>query len=166
MLVVLDVQTDLIPSEYDVARCLAAMVHAAAEHNLVLLEHHPGTPRLLDTALRFVPEPSGQGFETIKSIPAVIRSGGGDCAHWAAWRLAENWFDELRSKGKRLSNCKVYWRNRCGNCNRVLELEKLIRNPRCPRCGVWLPGNVKREYHAELRNPDGTVEDTSRLLGM
>jgi hypothetical protein len=163
MLVVLDVQTQLIPSQYDVARCLSAMVHAAAEHNLVLLEHHPHTPRLLDTALRFVPEPPGQGYETIKSIPLVIAANGGDCAHWAAWRLAENWRDELRDKGKRLSNCKVYWRDRCGRCNQIV-------NPpaqwRCPRCGLVLPGNTKREYHAEVRNPDGTVEDTSRLLGM
>jgi hypothetical protein len=163
MLVVLDVQTRLIPSQYDVARCLSAMVHAAAEHNLVLLEHHPETPRLLDTALRFVSESPNQGYETIKSIPLVIEANGGDCAHWAAWRLAENWRDELREKGKRLSNCKVYWRDRCGRCNRVVD----DTMPRCPRCGLPLmPGTIKREYHAEVRNPDGTVEDTSRLLGM
>jgi len=163
MLVVLDVQTQLIPSQYDVARCLSAMVHAAAEHNLVLLEHHPETPRLLDTALRFVPEPPSQGYETIKSIPLVIRANGGDCAHWAAWRLAENWRDELATHGKRLSNCKVYWRDRCGRCNRVITANE----PTCLRCGLPLSaGNIKREYHAELRNADGTVEDTSRLLGM
>lgn len=162
MLVVLDVRTELISDEYDVARCLAAAVHAAAEHNLVLLEHHPETPRLLDTALRFVPEPAGQPFETIKSIPLVILANGGDCAHWAAWRLAENWRDELAKYGKRLSNCKVYWRDRCGSCNGI------VNKPlwRCKRCGRSLLGNVKREYHAELRNPDGSVEDTSRLLGM
>lgn len=162
MLVVLDVRTEMIPRELDVARCLAAYVHAAAEHNLVLLEHHPETPRLLTTALRFVSEPAGQPFETIKSIPLVIRANGGDCAHWAAWRLAENWFDELKQFGKKLSNCKVYWRDRCSRCNQI------VNTPiwQCPRCGLYLPGNIKREYHAEVRNPDGTVEDTSRLLGM
>jgi hypothetical protein len=163
LIVVLDVRTEMIGDEYDVARCLAAIVHAAAEHNLVLLEHHPNTPRLLDTALRFVPEPSTQGFETIKSIPAVIESGGGDCAHWTAWRLAENWRDELRKYGKRYSNCKVYWRDHCARCNQIVD-PKLTWH--CPRCGQPLLGNVRREYHGQLRNRDGTVEDTSRLLGM
>jgi len=162
VLVVLDVQTQMIPNQRDVARCLAAYVHAAAEHNLVLLEHHPDTPRLLTTPLRFQAEPANQGYETIKSIPLVIQANGGDCAMWAAWRLAENWFDELRKYGKRFSRCKVYWRDRCVVCNQIVQPE----NWSCPRCGIWLIGNTKREYHAELRDKDGQVEDTSRLLGM
>ena len=165
MLVVLDVRTEMIPTQYDIARVLAAYTHAAAEHNLVLLEHHPHTPRLLDTALRFVSEPSGQPYETIKSIPLVIKANGGDCAHWAAWRLAENWRDEMAKHGKRLSNAKVYWRDRCGRCNAIVNSHQ-ISDTHCLRCGSSLFRNIRREYHAEIRNPDGSVEDTSRLLGM
>jgi len=162
VLVVLDVQTQMIPVKRDVARCLAAYVHAAAEHNLVLLEHHPETPRLLDTPLRFVAEPPDQGYETIKSIPLVIQNNGGDCAMWAAWRLAENWRDELRQYGKRLSNAKIYWRDRCKTCLLIAAEEDW----NCRRCGRSLLGNTQRLYHAEIRNKDGVVEDTSRLLGM
>lgn len=162
MLVVLDVQTQMIPNRRDVARCLAAYVHAAAEHNLVLLEHHPDTPLLLNTPLRFVAEPSTQPYETIKSIPLVIQANGGDCAMWAAWRIAENWRDELRKFGRRYSNCKVYWRDRCPHCNAIaLDVDWA-----CRRCGVNLVGTTRREYHAEIRDKDGVVEDTSRLLGM
>lgn len=162
MLVVLDVQTRMIRDQRDVARCLSAYVHAAAEHNLVLLEHHPNTPRLLTTALRFRAEPADQPYETIKSIPLVIRDNGGDCAHWAAWRLAENWLDELKEFGRRWSNCKVYWRDRCGRCNQIVQEQDWT----CPRCRQWLLGATKREYHAEVRDKNGQVEDTSRLLGM
>lgn len=162
MLVVLDVQTQMIPNRRDVARCLAALVHAAAEHNLVLLEHHPGTPRLLDTPLRFVAEPSTQLYETIKSIPEVIKANGGDCAMWAAWRIAENWRDELRQFGHRYSRCKVYWRDRCPRCNNIA----LDQDWKCSRCGTNLVGTTRREYHAEIRDKNGEVEDTSRLLGM
>lgn len=161
MLVVLDVRTEMIGDEYDIARVLAAYVHAAAEHNLVLLEHHPGTPRLLDTALRFVPEP--EKLESIKSIPWIIESGGTDCASWTAWRLAENWLDELRQFKKRFSNAKVYWRDRCKRCNQIVDPRTTAI---CPRCGQFLPGNIRREFHAQLRNRNGIVEDTSRLLGM
>ncbi len=162
MWVVLDVQTAMIPNQRDVARCLAAYTHAAAEHNLVLLEHHPNTPRLLTTALRFRPEPPDQPYESIKSIPLVIRQNGGDCAMWAAWRLAENWRDELAQFGQRYSRCKIYWRDRCKRCNQIVQPE----NWQCPRCGQWLVGQTKREYHAEVRDKNGQVEDTSRLLGM
>ena len=162
MLVVLDVRTEMIPVKRDVARCLAAYVHAAAEHNLVLLEHHPNTPHLLDTPLRFVPEPPDQGYETIKSIPLVIQANGGDCAMWAAWRIAENWRDELAKYGKRYTNCKVYWRDRCPHCGTIAQ----ETDWRCTRCGTYLVGNTAREYHAEIRDKDGKVEDTSRLLGM
>ena len=162
MLVVLDVQTHMIPNRRDVARCLAAYVHAAAEHNLVLLEHHPETPSLFDTNLRFVPEPVEQPYETIKSIPLVILSNGGDCAHWAAWRLAENWRSELKSDGRRISNAKIYWRDHCKACNSIARETDWT----CARCGANLVGNVKREYHAEIRGPNGIVEDPSRLLGM
>jgi hypothetical protein len=162
VLVVLDVQTQMISNQRDVARCLAAYVHAAAEHNLVLLEHHPSTPRLLDTGLRFKSEPADQPYETIKSIPLVIQDNGGDCAMWAAWRLAENWRDELAKLGRRYSRCKVYWRERCRRCNQIATPEDWI----CHRCGAGLIGQTTREYHAELRDKDGQVEDTSRLLGM
>jgi hypothetical protein len=165
MWVVLDVQPALIGGELGVARALAACVHAAAEHNLVLLENHPATPSLHECAsngtIVYKPEPQGNKYETVKSIPLMIFNHGGDCAHLSAWRLAELWRDDLRQLGQRRATCKVYWRSRCPYCRTLVN----DRAKGCPHCfrTFLAPG---RTFHAEVRRADGTVEDWSRLTGM
>lgn len=167
MWVVLDVQPNLIGGEIGLARAFQATVHAAAEHNLVLLENHPNTPSLLqfvnESKVYYLPEPQGGAYETVRSIPLVIESHGGDCAHLSAWRLAELWRDDLRQFGQRRATCKVYWRNRCpwAGCGQFLD--DGVR--RCHRCGQRFL-RPKRTYHAEVRRADGEVEDWSRWTGM
>jgi hypothetical protein len=160
MQVVLDVQPAHIGGELGVARALAACVHAAAEHNLVLLENHPQTPALYQSGARFQVSPRGIP-ERVQSIVQVSKDGGGDCADLCAWRLAELWRDDLKTQGKRVANCKVYWRDRCPHCRSEVTTPKGY----CPTCSrPYL--KPAREYHAEVRRADGTVEDPSRLLGM
>lgn len=164
MWVVLDVQPDLIGGELGVARALQATVHAQAEHNLVLLENHPLTPSLEDCvkmgAIYWFPEPQGSLYETVRSIPLVIRSHGGDCAHLSAWRLAECWRDDLQRYGKRLAGSKIYWRSRCPWCQTLVE--DGVRHCACGR-GFLRP---QRTFHAQVRRADGEVEDWSRWTGM
>jgi|GEM_PF-5381896 hypothetical protein len=165
MWVVLDVQPRLIGGELGVARALSATVHAAAEHNLVLLENHPQTPTIYDCArkgtVRYLSEPQGTLYETVKSIPLVIETGGGDCAHLSAWRLAELWQDDLRRHGQRRATCKVYWRSKCPLCGAIVKDGAFG----CPACGRGFP-RPSRVFHAEVRRSDGEVEDPSRMMGM
>ncbi len=165
MWVVLDIQPNLIGSELDVARCLSATVHAAAEHNLVLLENHPLTPPLYDYAkagtVRYLREPQGTKYETVKSIPLLITEGGGDCAHLSAWRLAELWRDDLKAFGRRIATCKVYWRCFCPFCEAQVNSDDY----HCKSC--WRTFlRPRRMFHAEVRRSDGEVEDWSRMMGM
>lgn len=165
MWVVLDVQPSLIGGELGVARALSACVHAAAEHNLILLENHPNTPTLeqcgLEGTIIYKPEPQGGKYETVKSIPLMIHNHGGDCAHLSAWRLAELWRDDLKKYGQRRATCKVYWRSRCPFCQALVD----DRAQFCARCGKTF-SKPARTYHAEARRADGQVEDWSRYLGM
>lgn len=179
MWVVLDVQPAMVGGDLGVARALAATVHAAAEHNLVLLENHPQTPRLYDCAkdgtVYYLAESEapiasriatllGDGrepIETVLSIPQIIQSGGGDCAHLSAWRLAELWRDDLRQHGKRRARCKVYWRSKCPYCKGGVNDGAFG----CSKCGRAFP-RPSRVFHAEVRRADGNVEDPSRMMGM
>jgi hypothetical protein len=167
MWVVLDVQPALIGGEMGVARAFAATVHAAAEHNLILLENHPDTQSLRECVengtIIYQNEKQAGLYETVKSIPLCILNHGGDCAHLSAWRLAECWRDDLRQFGKRLATCKVYWRSRCPRrqCQQVVD----DRAHRCGRCGATF-SRPKRTFHAEIRRADGEVEDWSRMAGM
>ena len=165
MWVILDVQPSLIGGELGVARALAATVHAAAEHNLILLENHPQTPGLYELAkqgkLYYQTEPQGSLYETVRSIPLMIRSGGGDCAHLSAWRLAELWRDDLQKFRQRRATCKVYWRSKCPYCHQIID-DRAIR---CEHCGRGFP-RPSRVFHAEVRRADGEVEDPSRMMGM
>lgn len=165
MWVVLDIQPNMIGNERDVARALSATVHAQAEHNLVLLENHPQTPPLYDYAkagtVRYLEEPQGGAYETVKSIPLIITAGGGDCAHLSAWRLAEHWRDDLKRYGRRIADCKVYWRCRCPRCGAQVRTADF----HCKSCwNTFL--RPKRTFHAQVRGADGEVEDPSRMTGM
>lgn len=160
MWVMLDIQPDLLGDERLIARALAAGVHAQAEHNLAILECHPNTAPLYEHAragtVRWQAEPQGDQYESIVSIPTIIRRGWGDCAHLAAWRVAECWRDD----GERVAHCKVYWRLFCPICRATVEMGQRVcaSGHRFPR--------PNRMFHAEVRKRDGSVEDPSRLMGM
>jgi hypothetical protein len=189
--VVLDLRPEWVQSKpnrddnnYDFARCLAAAVHAQAEHCLVILEHHPDIRPLYETGLKYVIEP-GQPM-VLKSIPTIAEDGGSDCKNLVAWRLAELWRDEMKKPpvgyGRRISHCKVYWREPIT----VIGINQPEPRPLpCPVCHRLMtvtyrpmpPGTpvVNRNFHAQIRLPEllpngarnpETVEDTSRYLGM
>lgn len=61
----------------------------------------PSIPPLYRSGVRFKREP--RGVETFVDLYEVLRNGGGDCAHLAAWRCAE-----LRAKGEK-ATIRVTW---------------------------------------------------------
>lgn len=160
----------------DVAECLQAAVHAAAEHNRLLLDHLPWLPDLYDAGVRFLADPNAWKIQTLKSIPLIKQQGGSDCKNLAAWRLAHLWRDEEQPPpkgfGKRMSRCKIYWR--------MVDPRKIKHMlPADIRAALPEEGPIPagRLFHAEVRkpdqpypigysDPDGDVEDMSRYLGM
>jgi hypothetical protein len=181
LLVAFVIQTKLINTKkdpddnaYDVADCLQAAVHALAECNLILLEHHPWLPDLYDSGVRYITDPLAWKFQTLKSIPTIKQQGGSDCKCLTGWRLAHKWRAEQKPKpygfGKRLSRCKIYWRIIPPERMRNMLPEDILK--RVPADGMIAPGRL---FHALMRspdgpngytNPDGDVEDMSRYLGM
>jgi hypothetical protein len=174
------IRSDLIRSDdpkkdaYDLASCLQAAVHAAAEHNLVLLEHWPWLPDLYQAHVRYISDPNAWQIQTLKSIPLVKEQGGSDCKNLAAYRLAHKWRDELQPEpkgfGKRMSRCKIYCRFIPPEVMRNLLPAEMRAT--LPDDAVIGPGRL---FHAEVRSPDspqgyttpdGIVEDMSRYLGM
>jgi hypothetical protein len=175
------IQTGLINTKpdpddnaYDVADCLQAFVHALAECNTILLEHHPWLPELYEAGVRYVPDPNAWKMQTLKSIPTIKSQGGSDCKCLTGWWLAHRWRLEEQPKpvgfGERLSRCKIFWRfiepNKLRN---MLPAEILAQ---IPADGIVNPGRL---FHALGRRPDGPngyttpdgeVEDMSRYLGM
>lgn len=177
---IIDIQTRMITRKdadsnaLDVARVLQALVHAQAEHNLVLLEHHPGIQPLYKSGVRYIADPTAWTYQFVQSIPLVARQGGSDCKNLVAWELAFKWRDELQPPptgfGQRMSRCKIYWR--------VVPPGKLIHQlPPEILAQAQGPILAGRVFHAELRSPDqpypigystpdGIVDDPSRMLGM
>jgi hypothetical protein len=160
----------------DVAECLQAAVHAAAEHNRLLLEHHPWLPDVYELGVRYIVDPNAWRIQTLKSIPLIKQQGGSDCKNLVAAQLGHMWRAELLAPpqgfGKRMSRCKIYWR--------IIEGDKLTNMlppemlEQLPADGPIRPGRL---FHAEMRKPDkpypigystpdGEVEDMSRYLGM
>lgn len=69
------------------ARVARALLDAVVLANRLHLRDHPNTPRLHQSGVIWIEEP--QGVETFADIPTILRRGHGDCAHLAAWRVAE-----------------------------------------------------------------------------
>lgn len=78
-----------------------AMLGALVLANFLAIVSDPTIPKLYASGCRFLREP--KGTETFVDLYEVIRKRGGDCAHLAAWRVAE-----LRALGERAS-LRVTW---------------------------------------------------------
>lgn len=136
MWILLDAAPGLL-RDRGLATYVKLLVEAASEQNKILIARF-GLPPLYESGIRFANEPWAGKFETIASALRVYRRGWGDCAHLSAYRIGE-----LRLSGVDATS-KVYWRH----------------TPKPSGRGVL------RLFHVEVRLPDGSVEDPSRLLGM
>lgn len=77
------------------------MLGALVLANFIAIKSDPTVPKLYASGVRFMREP--KGYESFVDLYEVIRKRGGDCAHLAAWRVAE-----LRALGER-ATLRVTW---------------------------------------------------------
>lgn len=118
------------------AKCLLEAVIAG---NCYYLRHHPKTPWLYRSRVRYAREPNAGKYEEFADIQRVLRRGWGDCDDLAAWRCAE-----IIVRERRPAAPLIYWR----------EYRRAGRAP----LTIW---------HVQVRRLDTQeVEDPSRLLGM
>ena len=95
------------------------------------------------SGVRYRREPDGE--ESFVDALTTQRRGFGDCAHLAAWRVAE--LQEALAAAIRNGNVK--------------NTSKL----RWPSLRLYMRP-ASRSVHVQVRHSDGRIEDPSRLLGM
>jgi hypothetical protein len=66
---------------------LAVMLEALFQADRIWLQHHPETPDLYDSGVRYVEEP--EGAEDWQDISTCLRMGIADCEDLACWLAAE-----------------------------------------------------------------------------
>lgn len=86
-------------------------------------------------------EPKGQ--ETFVDAKTVLERGWGDCAHLAAWRVAELQ-EALRA---------------------AMIAGRVKGRPKWPQLRLYMRPRHKT-VHVQVRHSDGRIEDPSRFLGM
>jgi hypothetical protein len=92
-------------------------------------------PSIYQSGVWFTREPWCGLFEEFADITTCLRRGWLDCDDACAWRLAEYWDAARREVG----GIKIYWRPEPN-------------------------GEGIRIFHAQVRKPDGGIEDPSRRL--
>lgn len=83
-------QLDAFNGTRDVEESLAdlsAMLDCLIAIDTTYLRHHPQTPLLYASGVRYQDEPIGAEFW--RDIPTVLRYGEGDCEDLACWLIAE-----------------------------------------------------------------------------
>lgn len=75
---------------------LAILLEALTRINADYLLRHPSTPQLYQSGVRYRREPPGS--ERWLSVPAILRTGFGDCEDLACWRAAELRIRGIRAK--------------------------------------------------------------------
>lgn len=117
---------------------LDIMLRNLLEIDMLYLRYHPDTPSLYDSGVRYMEEPPGQ--EDWQDIPTTLGLGIGDCEDVSCWRAAE-----LRVRNG-IDARPVFREQRRANGSYLYHIV------------VALPPDAK--------NPQGSVEDPSRILGM
>ncbi len=69
------------------AETVRSLLQALVMVNRIALRSDPRIPPLYSSGVRYIREPKGR--ETFRDLYVTIANKGGDCAHLAAWRVAE-----------------------------------------------------------------------------
>lgn len=93
-------------------------------------------PSIYESGVWFTREPWTGLFEEFADITTCLERGWLDCDDACAWRCAELW---AQGGAGRKAGIKIYWRKS-------------------------LDGDGIRIFHAQVRLPDGRIEDPSRRL--
>jgi len=120
-------------------RVVEILCDALTQIDLDYLRHHPETPPIYRSGVRYIREPFRQPCgDHWRAIPWVIEAGGGDCEDLACWRAAE-----LIAGGKK---ARPIWSKK--------------QHPGPPGVGLGVL------YHILVELPCGEIEDPSKVLGM
>lgn len=84
------------------AETVRSLLQALVMVNRIALKSDKRIPPLYRAGVRYIREP--QGVETFRDLYMVILNRGGDCAHLAAWRVAE-----LQEAGENAS-LRIQWK--------------------------------------------------------
>jgi hypothetical protein len=118
-------------------RALDILLDALVKLDLDWLTHHPETPSIYKSGIRYIRE---EGTEEWLTIPEIMREGGGDCEDLACWRAAELIFTRADPAAKPIKR------------HHLIPSED--------------DGRPFLLYHITVQRGDGTEEDPSRKLGM
>lgn len=118
---------------------LGIWLRAMVACNVVWLIRRPNTPDIYDSGVEYQREPPGQ--EEWQTIPAMLKSGHGDCEDLAAWRVAELQIRGDSENGTGPENARIITKTKKLPDGRLL-------------------------IHVLVRRADGSIEDPSLRLGM
>lgn len=146
---------------------LLRLLGAIAAWNLIYLKSHPSTPLLYESGVRYaLPEQMAEGRlapEKLAQLKSFLADIGADAETVAMIVRFASGMEIFRT----IPTLYARKRGDCDNlvCARVAELWRVgvLASP-------WLIYEKNeiggRTYHAQVRHPDGTIEDPSRILGM
>lgn len=83
------------------AETVRSLLQALVMVNRITLRSDPSIPALYNSGCRYIRE---VGEETFKDVSSILSSKGGDCAHLAAWRVAE------LLEGGENANLRIQWK--------------------------------------------------------
>jgi hypothetical protein len=84
------------------AEMVRSLLQALVMVNRIALKSDPRIPPLYSSGVRYIKEKPG--VETFRDLYLVLANHGGDCAHLAAWRVAE-----LQQAGENAS-IRIQWK--------------------------------------------------------
>lgn len=140
MIIVKNIPKILTRSPRDVARACRVELFATVQNNVEIIRKRAAlgnpVPSIYDAGIFFCREPWAGKFEEFANISDIEARGWADCDDACGWVCGQYW----ARGGKWLrTGIKIYWR---------------------------LPKDEQPMtiYHAQVRLPDGTIEDPSRRL--
>lgn len=152
MIIIKQIPRLLMRDPTDVARACRAELFATVQTNVEIIRKSAALgrpiPSIYDAGVFFCREPWAGKFEEFANICQIIERGWADCDDACGWVCASYWAQG--SNG--LAGARVW-----------PEPERL-------KAGIKIYWRPKTEdqpmtiYHAQVRLPDGTIEDPSRRL--
>lgn len=140
MIIVKQIPPLLMRDPMDVARACRAELFATVQTNVEIIRKCAQLgrpiPSIYDAGIFFCREPWAGKFEEFANILQVIERGWTDCDDACAWVCAAYW---ARGGEWLKTGIKIYWRPKT-------------------------KGQAMTIYHAQVRLPDGKIEDPSRRL--
>lgn len=127
---------------------LGWVLEGVARSNRLVMEAQ-SIPPLYESGVGYLVDPDSAERQHVLDCLEVLQSGAADCKSLAAYRMAELRHAARSEAEADACEWRITWRN-------------FRRDPL--NVGLTPRGGVCRVYHVEIRKPDGSIEDPSRLV--